>query len=123
MINNNEGLTATYNKFHNINIKTNDILHMRDLHSQIDYAVSNSFGWNDLNLEHGFHETPQGIRFTVSQKARSEILDRLLALNHERYKEEVEQGLHDKKNNKRKSGRNTKKKHVIKGPKQLSLLR
>jgi len=41
-----------------------------------------------LDLGHGFHETAQGIRFTVSESARREILSRLLKLNHERYEEE-----------------------------------
>ncbi|HMQ35141.1 MAG TPA: hypothetical protein PKD53_30765, partial [Chloroflexaceae bacterium] len=33
---------------------------------------------------------------TISEAARREVLDRLLRLNHERYAEEVEAGLHDK---------------------------
>lgn len=48
-------------------------------------------------LHHGFHEARQGLRFTINEAARREVLDRLLALNHERYAEEVKQGLHDKK--------------------------
>ena len=47
-------------------------------------------------LRHGFHETKQGVRFSIREPARREILDRLLALNHERYAEEVKAGLHDK---------------------------
>ena len=39
----------------------------------------------------------QGIRFTISESARREVLARLLKLNHERHAEEVKQGLHDKK--------------------------
>jgi len=37
------------------------------------------------------------MRFTVSQAAWWEVLDRLLALNHGRYEEEVRQGLYEKK--------------------------
>jgi len=33
----------------------------------------------------------------VSESARREVLARLLKLNHERYAEEVKQGLHEKK--------------------------
>ena len=33
--------------------------------------------------------TKQGIPFTIREAVRREVLDRLLALNHERYKEEV----------------------------------
>ena len=54
-------------------------------------------GWQDLKQEHGFHDTKQGLRYTISEAAQREVLDRLLRLNHERYAEEVRQGLHDKK--------------------------
>jgi len=62
----------------------------------MDPAVVGTYDWADLDLGHDFHETKQGIRFTVSESARREILDRLLALDHQRYAEEVAQGLHDK---------------------------
>lgn len=62
----------------------------------MDKAVAAAYGWDDLDLGHGFHPTKQGVRFTLSESARAEVLDRLLALNHERYAEEVAQGLHDK---------------------------
>ena len=62
----------------------------------MDNAVAAAYGWTDLDLGHGFHETKQGVRFTISEPARREVLARLLKLNHERYAEEVKQGLHDK---------------------------
>jgi hypothetical protein len=49
------------------------------------------------SLCHGFHDGKQGLRFTISEPARREVLQRLLKLNHERYSEEVRQGLHGKK--------------------------
>ncbi len=55
----------------------------------LDQAVAAAYGWQDLDLSHGFHETKQGIRFTISEAARREVLDRLLALNHQRHAEEV----------------------------------
>ncbi|MGZ3625707.1 MAG: hypothetical protein ACXVB7_21710, partial [Ktedonobacteraceae bacterium] len=55
-----------------------------------------AYGWDDLVLEHGFHETKQGVRYTISEEARREVLGRLLQLNHERYAEEVKMGLHEK---------------------------
>lgn len=91
-----EGLTATYNRFHNPKETSPDIQKLRDLHIQMDNAVAQAYGWTDLDLKHDFHETRQGIRFTISETARREVLDRLLRLNHERYAEEVAQGLHDK---------------------------
>ena len=54
----------------------------------MDRAVADAYGWTDLDLEHDFHETRQGLRYTVSERARREILDRLLQLNHARYAEE-----------------------------------
>ena len=49
------------------------------------------------DLGHGFHESKQGVRYTISEPARLEVLARLLKLNHERYAAEVKQGLHGKK--------------------------
>jgi len=66
----------------------------------LDRTVASAYSWDDLNFCHGFHETKQGIRFTISEEARREALQRLLKLNHERYEEEVAQGLHDKKKKK-----------------------
>jgi hypothetical protein len=60
-------------------------------------AVAAAYGWQDLDLGHGFHETAQGVRYTISAAARREVLGRLLRLNHERYEEEVRMGLHEKK--------------------------
>jgi hypothetical protein len=95
-----EGLTKTYNRFHNPTETAPDITTLRQLHTQMDYAVAAAYGWQDLDLQHTFHPTKQGIRYTLSETARREVLDRLLALNHQRYAEEVEQGLHDKKKGK-----------------------
>jgi hypothetical protein len=62
----------------------------------MDEAVAKAYGWDDLDLAHGFHETKQGVRYTISEAARREVLGRLLKLNHERYAEEVAMGLHEK---------------------------
>ena len=59
--------------------------------------MSAAYGWTDLDFGHGFYETKQGVRFTISEPARREVLQRLLKLNHERYAEEEKQGLHGKK--------------------------
>jgi len=111
------GLTKTYNRFHDPDCGTWDagwdamlgeawdgdytsddaITELRRLHVAMDYQVAQAYGWDDLQLDHGFHETKQGLRFTISEEARQEVLGRLLKLNHERCAEEVAQGLHDKK--------------------------
>ncbi len=56
-------------------------------------------GWSDLDLGHEFHATKQGERYTFSESARRTVLDRLIALNHQRYEEEVKAGLHEKGKN------------------------
>jgi hypothetical protein len=93
-----EGLTTAYNHFHNSTENSADIVQLRGLHTAMDRAVVVAYGWNDLDLGHGFHETKQGVRYTISEPARRTVLDRLLKLNHERYAEEVKAGLHDKRN-------------------------
>ena len=87
----------TYNRFHNPDETSADIQKLRQLHVEMDNAVAAAYGWTDLDLGHGFHETKQGVRYTISEPARREVLARLLKLNHERYAEEVKQGLHEKK--------------------------
>ena len=86
--NSNLGVTKTYNSYHNPSVIDNDIAELRRLHVEMDNAVAAAYGWQDLNLDYGFHETKQGIRYTISEAARREILDRLLALNHQRHAEE-----------------------------------
>ena len=78
-----EGLTKTYNRFHDPDEEDADIQKLRELHVEMDKSVAAAYGWTDLNLGHGFHETKQGIRFTISEAARREVLGRLLKLNHD----------------------------------------
>jgi hypothetical protein len=91
MKNRNEGLTQTYNRFHDPDETSADIATLRELHVEMDRAVAAAYGWSDLALDHSFHETQQGIRFTISESARREVLARLLKLNHERHEEETRQ--------------------------------
>jgi hypothetical protein len=83
-----EGLTDTYNRLHSPHETSSDISELRILHTELDCAVAASYDWTDLDLGHGFQETKQGVRYTISEAARREVLDRLLALNHERYARE-----------------------------------
>jgi hypothetical protein len=104
-----EGLTKTYNRFHDPDETDRDIQQLRELHIEMDVAVAKAYGWEDLNLDHSFHDTKQGLRFTISEAARREILDRLLLLNHQRYQQEVEAGLHNKKKKPKKTSSKRKK--------------
>lgn len=91
-----EGLTKTYNRFHNPEESAEDIAQLRRLHVQMDQAVAAAYGWGELDLGHGFHGTAQGVRYTLSEAARREVLRRLLELNFQRHEEEVRQGLAEK---------------------------
>ena len=51
----------------------------------MDERVAKAYGWVDLELAHGFHETKQGVRFTIAERARREVLSRLLELNREHH--------------------------------------
>jgi hypothetical protein len=102
-----EGLTKTYNRFHDPHERAEDIAALRELHAEMDRAVALAYGWGDLDLGHGFHQTKQGTRYTISEAARQEALARLLALNHQRYAEEETLGLHDKRGKGKKGSRRT----------------
>ena len=92
------------NRFHDPKEASADIQKLRQLHVEMDQAVAAAYGWTDLDLGHGFHQAKQGLRYTISEAARREVLARLLNLNHERYAEEIAKGLHEKKA--KKTGRN-----------------
>lgn len=96
------GLTKTYGMYHDVAERSPEVVRLRDLHAEVDDAVLAAYGWGDLSLDHGFHETKQGVRFTVSAGVRRELLNRLLELNFERFEEEVQAGLHDAGHAKRK---------------------
>jgi hypothetical protein len=91
----NWNLRELYQNFHNHKINDKAVVNLRGLHIDLDRSVAKSYGWSDISLSHGFHETTQGMRFTLSESARLEVLRRLLELNHQRYQNEVAAGLHE----------------------------
>ena len=99
MIGRGMGLTSVYNLVHDPDVHGDDAIRdLRMLHVRLDVAVRDAYGWSDLELDHGFHPVRgQGVRFTFSPHAAGEVLDRLLALNKQRYEAEAAAGLHDKK--------------------------
>lgn len=92
-----EGLTKLLNQVHDRESAAARVVRFREIQVELDLAVSAAFGWSDLGLGHGFQETKRGVRFTISEAARREVLSRLLILNHEQYREAARRGLHDKK--------------------------
>ena len=99
MIDNNEGLTKTYNRFHNPNEDSPAIAKLRDLHAAMDRAVLNAYGWQDIPtdceflLDYEIDEETWGTkkkpyRYRWPNDVRDEVLARLLELNAERATEE-----------------------------------
>ncbi|MBU6529760.1 Eco57I restriction-modification methylase domain-containing protein [Streptomyces mayonensis] len=105
------GLTDTCNLVHQSECQDPEIIELRRIHQEIDEASVEAYGWRDLlddsghtspadpthetfPLDHGFHETDQGTRYTIGLLARTEIIDRLRQLNHQTYADEVHLGLH-----------------------------
>jgi methylase of polypeptide subunit release factors len=65
------------------------IVELRRLHVELDTAVRDAYGWQDLPMEHDFYEVetlPENdrVRYTISPATRKELLKRLLAENHRR---------------------------------------
>lgn len=83
-----EGLTKLYNRINSEDDLDEDIENLRRLHSKLDHAVVSAYEWQDLILGHGFHLAKQGVKYTICETARREILARLLELNHRRNAEE-----------------------------------
>jgi type I restriction-modification system DNA methylase subunit len=144
MVSNNEGLTSTYNRFHDPSETSSGLLELRRLHDEMDQAVLAAYGWSDVPTACGFGldyldteedaQLPDVLqdridsgelffwdandaldfqgqlqaygaitgrrklpwRYRWPDAVRDDVLARLLALNAERYAEEVAQGLHGK---------------------------
>lgn len=113
------GLTALYNDVHKQPTSDAEIARLREIHVEIDEAVREAYAqdedrdpaihefeariasaplpsWREIDLAHGFHDTPQGPRFTINPQARTDILDKLLALNRYRHQQELASGLFNK---------------------------
>jgi hypothetical protein len=113
------GLTSLYNRYHRRSDDSKPVAILRATREAMNRAVVAAYDWDDLleKLRHGFYQTKQGERYTIHPDARAELLARLLELNHKRYAEEVEAGLHDKKAG-RKAKRSNRKPRVASGDKE-----
>jgi hypothetical protein len=100
MVKNDEGLTATYNRFHDPNERAPEIEKLRQLHTTMDRAVLAACGWSDINtgckflLDYEIDETEWGdkkrpYRYRWPDEVRDEVLARLLELNAQRAQAEV----------------------------------
>ncbi len=80
-----KGLTHIYNRFHRPDDSDRRIEELRELHRRMDEATCAAYGWEDLKLNHDFHQVPylpanDRVRFTISEQARGEVLRRLADL-------------------------------------------
>jgi hypothetical protein len=115
MVRNSEGLTKTYNRFHDPDERHADILKLRELHSDMDRAVLEAYGWGDISTECEFlldYQVDEGEwgdkkkpwRYRWPNEIRDEVLARLLELNAERAAAEVRSGAMTVKKRSRKRG-------------------
>ena len=105
MVRNDEGLTKTYNRFHDPEERSPEIQQLRALHAAMDRAVLDAYGWPDiptaceflLDYEEEDEETEntgkkrqkkKPYRLRWPDEIRDEVLARLLALNAERAAQE-----------------------------------
>ena len=103
MVENDEGLTKTYNRFHDPHETDSQIAKLRDLHAVMDRAVLDAYGWRDLTptceflLDYEIDEEEWGAkkkpyRYRWPDAVRDEVLARLLELNAQRAAAETRAG-------------------------------
>ena len=116
MVRNDEGLTTTYNRFHDPHERHADIKKLRELHAAMDRAVLDAYGWSDISSDCAYlldyeeeDEEDDGRRrrkkkpwrYRWPDEIRDEVLARLLALNRERALQEKAAGKKAAKSTKR----------------------
>lgn len=103
MVRNDQGMTKTYNRFHDPEERDPEIVKLRELHAAMDRAVLDAYGWRDLDpkceflLDYEIDEEEWGDkkkpwRYRWSDDDQAEVLARLLELNAQRAKQEAEAG-------------------------------
>ena len=128
MVRNAEGLTKVYNRFHDPDERDPEIVKLRELHTTMDRAVLDAYGWTDIPtnceflLDYEIEEEEWGNRkkpwrYRWPDEVRDDVLARLLELNAERAKEEIRSGAAVTK----KRGRKPAKKRPPKAPQMKDL--
>jgi hypothetical protein len=117
MVRNDEGLTETYNRFHDPYETDPNILTLRELHAAIDRAVLDAYDWTDIPTdcefildyeiedEEEWGKKKKPWRYRWPDDMRDEVLARLLELNTERAKEEARVGAKAEKPRRRRKAR------------------
>jgi hypothetical protein len=118
MVRHRQGLTKTYNRFHDPGDISSEIVELRRLHDVMDRTVLNAYGWEtlqpvcefctefgDQDDEDASAQKKKRFRYRWPDEIRDDVLARLLILNQQRYEEEVLVGLHDRAGGSRSSRR------------------
>jgi hypothetical protein len=119
----NEGLTQTYNRFHDPRESDSDILHLRELQDAMDRAVLDAYGWagpmplceflldyEDDEDEEASSRKKKPWRYRWPDEFRDEVLGHLLVLNAERAEQERLAGESTAGSSKKVLGKTRKKK-------------
>ena len=107
---NDEGLTKTYNRFHDPDEHDPGIVRLRELHEAMDRAVLDAYGWTeiptacefllDYEIERGGGAKKKPYRYRWPDDVRDDVLGRLLALNAQRAAGDQETGRSTKRKGK-----------------------
>ncbi len=109
MVESEEGLTDSYNRFHDPEEQDPGILRLRELHADMDRAVLHAYGWDDVPTDCEFVEDYEGAkpRYRWPNEVQDDVLARLIKLNGERAAEEQRSGAAAAKGRARKKSNGT----------------
>jgi len=109
MLKSDEGLTETYNRFHDPDERSPEIQKLRELHAEMDRAVLEAYGWSDVPtvcefiLDHvdaededeggGKKRKKKPYRYRWPDEVRDDVLARLIELNRVRAEDERKRGV------------------------------
>jgi len=104
MVRNGEGMTKTYNRFHDPEERDPAIARLRELHGEMDRAVLEAYGWRDIDTrceflldyeidDEEFAGRKKPWRFRWRDEVHDDVLARLLELNAERARAEARSGV------------------------------
>ena len=96
MLENDEGMTKTYNRFHDPQEDSQAVLELRKLHEGLDRAVLAAYGWSDIPTDSDFFEDydagegkKTAWRYRWPDAVENQVLERLLALHEHRLETET----------------------------------
>jgi hypothetical protein len=91
MIGTEQGLTKTYNALKDPSVTEARIVHLRDLHVEMDRTVLAAYGWSDIEVP-PYTDPVTPAEQSAHQAFEDEVIDRLFVLNAERAAQEAKLG-------------------------------